>query len=165
MIEYNCREACLSDLEELVEMTSLLASETEDRALPHDTVKSGIKALIENPPKTANFKGIILVAERKPSMRNEDNLLGFLSVAGFEWSEWRNGMFIWLGSAYVRQEFRKSGVGSVLYRKAKQYAEQCGAIGLRAYIDKSNSPGEKAHKAVGQLQTNYILTENLFDVK
>lgn len=162
-LNYNCREACLIDLEELVEMTCLLASETEERELPTHLVRSGIKAIIENPPETGKFKSIIFVAEQTPPIRSGNVLLGFVSVSGFEWSEWRNGMFVWLGSAYTREEFRKYGVVRKLYARAKNYAEECGAIGLRAYIDKNNSSGLIAHEAVGQMQTKYIMTENVFE--
>src|SRR6185503_20226604 len=89
------RAAAIEDLEALVAGNLALAEETERVRLDVDTLRQGIRALLES-----RAPGRYWVAEL------EGRLVGQLLIT-YEWSDWRNRMVWWIQSVYVAQHARR----------------------------------------------------------
>ena len=84
-----------------------LADETERLRLDADTLREGIRALLES-----RAPGRYWVAEL------DGRVVGQLLIT-FEWSDWRNRMVWWIQSVYVVPEARGRGVLRTLYDVAR----------------------------------------------
>jgi ribosomal protein S18 acetylase RimI-like enzyme len=151
MQEIQIRSAVAADAPELVEFNREMARETENIELDPAVVTAGVEALFEHPER-----GFYVAAEAAG-----ERLAGSLMVTS-EWSDWRNGMFWWIQSVYVRPEFRRRGVYRALYRfvesMAADHAEVCG---FRLYVEKDNHRAQRTYRSLGMHETPYLLYEAL----
>ena len=108
------RAAGLGDLDALVAGNLALAEETERVRLDADTLRQGIRALLES-----RAPGRYWVAEL------EGRVVGQLLIT-FEWSDWRNRMVWWIQSVYVVPDARGRGVFRTLYDAARREALAAG---------------------------------------
>lgn len=142
------RPATLRDLAVLVEFNAALARETEAKQLDRATLERGVAALLGDASKGRYF-----VAER------EGAVVGALCIT-HEWSDWRNAVFWWIQSVYVRAEVRRQGVYTALYRdvvmRARESTEVCG---LRLYVDHGNSRAQAVYAALGMHESHYRFFE------
>ena len=97
MSEINIRPATAADLDIIVDFSSRLADESEGLELDRETLAGGVRSALEDSSKARYFLAEAAGAD------------GTLEVAGqlmitYEWSDWRNGMFIWIQSVYVSTE-------------------------------------------------------------
>lgn len=145
------REAQLGDAPIIAEYNTRLARETEGRELPAATLLAGVRALLEDPAK-----GLYFVAEEA------GQVVGQVMIT-FEWSDWRNGMFWWLQSVYVREEFRGQGVFRALFEHVRQLAgQQAGVCGLRLYVERENERAKAAYERQGMTNAGYEVFEVVF---
>jgi GNAT superfamily N-acetyltransferase len=105
------RTADPSDVKRLARFNERMADETEDKALDAETVRAGVRHMINAPDR-----GFYLLAERG------GKVVGSLMITT-EWSDWRNGTFWWIQSVYVRPEARRQGVYASLHAEVKSRAE------------------------------------------
>ncbi len=145
------RIAGRGDAPHMVEFNAAMALETEDLALDRATLLAGVQGLFERPEH-----GYYLVAEIGGAV------VGGLMVT-FEWSDWRNGVFWWVQSVYVRPAHRGQGVYRALYgevrRRAKEHPDVCG---LRLYVEKDNRRAQAVYRKLGMEETPYRLYEESF---
>ena len=146
----NVRAAGLEDLEALVSGNVALAEETERVRLDADTLRQGIRALLE-----ARAPGRYWVAEL------DGRVVGQLLVT-FEWSDWRNRMVWWIQSVYVAPDARRSGVLRTLYHAARREALAAGAGGLRLYVDTTNLRAQAVYTSLGMNGDHYRVFEDMF---
>jgi L-amino acid N-acyltransferase YncA len=155
---FSCRVACGDDLDELVEMSELLAHETKEPRLDTAAVRKSFEALLRGGGLDGPDRGEpVYVALAPPG--GPQKLAGYLTVSGREWSEWKNGLFLWLGSAYIREPFRAEGVAESLYAMAVRDGTAQGAIGARSYVRLDNSRSLRAHLKAGFRSTGYVVME------
>ena len=144
------RAAALSDLEAIVDGNIALAEESEGLRLDRETLRAGIRALLENraPGRywVAEFEGVVV---------------GQLLIT-FEWSDWRNRMVWWIQSVYVAPTARRGGIFRALYDHARREASAEGAGGLRLYVDASNTRAQAVYAAVGMNGDHYRVFEDMF---
>ncbi|MEZ5392586.1 MAG: GNAT family N-acetyltransferase [Bryobacterales bacterium] len=101
-------------------------------------------------------KGFYLVAEE------EGAVVGQLLIT-YEWSDWRNGVFWWVQSVYVRPESRGRGVYSTLYEDAVRRAREAGDVcGLRLYVERENRRAQRTYQKLGMRPTVYEMYETDF---
>ena len=144
------RTATETDVETIAAFNQAMAQETEEKTLDTPTVESGVQALIEN----AQY-GFYLLAER------EELVIGSLMITT-EWSDWRNGLFWWVQSVYVRPEMRRRGIYRALYAEVKKRAVAAENVcGLRLYVEKDNQVARQTYEALGMTQTSYRLYEEM----
>ncbi|NJK37873.1 MAG: GNAT family N-acetyltransferase [Oscillatoriales cyanobacterium RM1_1_9] len=144
------RPANLQDVAKLVEFNCAIAQETENKILVPEQVTSGIKTLIENP----HF-GFYLVAEKNQTV------IGCLMITS-EWSDWRNGLFWWIQSVYVKPNFRRQGVFKSLYQYVQSLAQENPQIcGLRLYVEQENQVAQKTYHSLGMEKTPYQILESI----
>lgn len=142
------RAARKTDAELLAFFNTAMAWETEGKELSSEIISAGVRQLIANPQH-----GFYLVAEKG------SEVVGALMVT-FEWSDWRNGLFWWIQSVYVRPEYRRQGVFRSLYRSVETLARKSPEVcGLRLYVDRGNHSAQRTYQKMGMEESNYNLYE------
>lgn len=142
------RRATFHDIHVLVDFQQRLALESENIRLDAGALKKGMKALFEDPNK-----GFYNVAE------DEGVIVGCHMIT-FEWSDWRNGMVWWLQSVYVKQSHRKKGVFRKMFDNLRAIVKNDpSVIGLRLYVDKTNSQAQQVYAAMGMNGDHYTVFE------
>ena len=122
------RQALSQDAAELAEFNINMAQETEGIELIPEVITAGVRTMIDNPQW-----GFYLVVEL-------DNGIQAALMVTTEWSDWRNGMFWWIQSVYVRPQYRRQGLYRELYARVKELAEQEEAVcGFRLYVERGRS--------------------------
>jgi len=144
------RAATPADLEALVSGNIALADESEHIRLDAETLREGIRALLES-----RAPGRYWVAEL------DGRVAGQLLVT-FEWSDWRNRMVWWIQSVYVVPDARGRGVLRALYDVARREALAAGAGGLRLYVDTTNTRAMAVYTALGMNGDHYRVFEDMF---
>ncbi|HEV2855142.1 MAG TPA: GNAT family N-acetyltransferase [Thermoanaerobaculia bacterium] len=144
MADLLIRAARPDDAPVIVELQLRMARETEDLELDRDTLTGGVEAVFSDPRKGAYW-----VAER------EGRVVGDL-LTTFEWSDWRNGVILWIQSVYVVPEERGRGVYRALYEHLKRRVEaDPGLKGIRLYVDKRNTDAQRVYERLGMTREHY----------
>lgn len=141
------RDAIPGDAETIALFNEAMALETEGIRLDPAAIRAGVRSVLEDPAKGRYF-----VAERG------GRISGALLVT-FEWSDWRNGIFLWLQSVYVDPAHRRRGVFTTLFRHVETIATGPGHCGLRLYMDAGNHPARAAYERLGMRHDNYLVFE------
>jgi len=142
------RSATPADAETIASFNEAMAVETEGKTLDPATVRAGVRGLFARP----EF-GFYVVAE------DGGRIVGQLMIT-FEWSDWRNGVFWWIQSVYVRPEFRGRGVYRALHGHVKAMAKNAGSVcGFRLYVEKENAAAQETYRRLGMHETPYVLFE------
>jgi GNAT superfamily N-acetyltransferase len=146
------RLALQRDAETIVRFNLAMAEETEARQLDSSVVTAGVKALMDRPQD-----GFYIVAD------NDGEIVGSLMITT-EWSDWRNGVFWWVQSVYVRPVYRGAGVYRRMHehvrRRAHEHERVCG---LRLYVDSNNDLARRVYETLGMHETGYRLYEELLE--
>lgn len=144
-----------SDAEALVEFNRAMARETESLELPAETLTAGVRNLL----RTLEY-GFYVVAEHADG-EGARTAVGSLMVT-YEWSDWRDGLFWWIQSVYVRPEFRRRGVYRRLYEFVKQLAARDPRVrGFRLYVERENRVAQSTYERLGMRQSHYLMYEEI----
>jgi ribosomal protein S18 acetylase RimI-like enzyme len=132
----------------IADFNSAMAMETEGRSLIPEVVGAGVQRLLGD----ASL-GFYVVAE------HEGQVVGCLMVTN-EWSDWRNGLFWWIQSVYVKAPWRRKGVYRRLYEyiRAQALADP-GICGFRLYVEKENAVAQATYDSLGMAATDYLIYE------
>ncbi len=116
--------------------------------LDEAVVRPGVDAVLADATR-----GFYLVAEI------EGRSAGQLMVT-FEWSDWRNGLWWWIQSVYVRSEYRRRGVYSALHQHVSEAAQTAGGVcGLRLYVEQENTTAQRVYESLDMHPTRYHMYE------
>ena len=144
----NIRKAEIKDLQDIVQFNFNLAYETEGKEINKETLYKGVKNLLED-----EGKGIYHVCEI------DGKVVGQIMYT-YEWSDWRNGTFIWVQSVYVDKKYRKQGIFKALYNKIKEICDSSNDyVGIRLYVEKENYNAQKIYSSIGMKECNYYMFE------
>ena len=78
----------------------------------------------------------------------------------YEWSDWRNGLWWWIQSVYVKPECRRQGVYRALYAHVQALAENDGDVqGIRLYVEKENQTAQQTYLSLGMHDSHYRVFE------
>ena len=144
----NIRKARLEDLDVIVEYNYNLAYETEDKELDKAILTKGVRNIIQD-----ENKGVYHVCEV------DGKVVGQIMYT-YEWSDWRNGLFIWVQSVYVDKEYRGQGVFRRLYNHVKEMCDKDENIcGVRLYVEFENHNAQKTYESLGMEKCNYYMYE------
>ncbi len=144
------RQAILNDFQTVVEFNAALAWETERKQLDTSRLQEGVIAVLNNPEH-----GFYLIAEDVHSGKTIGQLL-----ITYEWSDWRNGVFWWIQSVYVKKELRRCGVFRNLYHYVLEEARNRKAVaGVRLYVEKENRLAQQVYQELGLLPAGYHVYE------
>ncbi len=149
---FQIRTANDADLDLLIEFQIKMAMETEGQELASQTLQKGVSHLLGN----AEI-GYYLVATHK-----EEVIASTLVLK--EWSDWRNGNVLWVHSVYVLPEYRGKGVFKQIYAHIKdQVLKDESLMGIRLYVDKTNTAAQSVYKAIGMDGDHYKMFEWMKD--
>ena len=132
-----------------------MALETDQRRLDLDRIRTGTLALLTQPqhgfstvPNTSS--GTIPATQ------------GQLMIT-FEWSDWRNGVFWWVQSVYVKPEWRRRGVYRAMHEYIAARAKKDSAVcGIRLYVEHQNHDAQTVYRRVGLSPSVYTVYEQDF---
>lgn len=142
------RKATPDDLEIIAQYNYLLAKETEDKLLDRARLTQGVRALLEDASK-----GIYHVCEM------DGKVIGQIMYT-YEWSDWRNGLYLWVQSVYVDRFYRKKGVFTALYNAVREICDKDeNIVGIRLYVEKENDTAQKTYHNLGMKECNYFMYE------
>lgn len=140
------RHALEKDLDVVSKNVMAMAHDALDIELSSDVVTKAVHSLFEHPEL-----GFYLVGEMGGLV------VGSLLVT-FEWSDWRNGVYWWIQSVYVRPDYRKKGIYRQLHRFIEQKAAaDPGVVGLNLYVYKENIIARSAYESLGMVQSNSLI--------
>lgn len=146
------READIKDSSAIANFNIAMAWETEEKKLDKKTITAGVTSLFNKPEL-----GFYLVAETK------GDVVASLMITK-EWSDWRNGLFWWIQSVYVKPDYRRQGVYRALYQRVLELANNDPEVcGCRLYVEKENLNAQKTYKALGMEETHYKMYEEVFE--
>jgi len=149
------RPATVHDVQAILEFNAAMALETEQRRLNLDRLRKGTLALLSQPQH-----GFYIVAET--SVGTIRTSVGQLMIT-FEWSDWRNGVFWWVQSVYVKPEWRRRGVYRAMHEhiasRAKMDPQVCG---IRLYVEHQNHNAQTVYRRVGLSPSVYTVYEQDF---
>jgi ribosomal protein S18 acetylase RimI-like enzyme len=145
-MELMIRRATAADADVVAEFNRLLAWESEQKRLDPAVLGPGVRAVLADP-----HKGFYTLAE------SGGEPVGQVMVT-FEWSDWRNGWYWWVQSVYVREDARRGGVFTALYRhlEAEALADPT-VIGLRLYVERDNLRAQATYRRLGLADEPYFL--------
>ena len=142
------RKAEENDFEIIAEYNYNLAYETEDKKLDKDILIKGVKRILSD-----ETKGIYHVCEV------DGKVVGQIMYT-YEWSDWRNGTFIWVQSVYVHKDYRGKGIFKALYNKVKEICDSSNEyVGVRLYVERENYNAQKTYQKIGMSECNYYMYE------
>lgn len=142
------QKAALTHVDVLIDFQQRLAFESEGVQLSGETLRAGMNAMFTDPSKGSYYIAM-----------EDDVIVGCHSVT-FEWSDWRNGMVWWLQSVYVKESHRKKGIFKMMYDNIITIIKgQPELIGLRLYVDKSNTRAMKVYESMGMDGSHYTVYE------
>ena len=142
------RKAKQEDIPQIIKFQQQMAQETEDLTLVDQKIKKGVEAVFNDPEK-----GFYIVATSNSSV-----VASMLITS--EWSDWRNGYFLWIQSLYVIPTFRKQGVFRNMYQYIKQtVVETANYLGLRLYVEENNNTAIDVYMNVGMKGCHYKMFE------
>jgi len=148
LMTVSIRPATTTDTPVIVEFNCRLASETENRTLDQDRLKSGVEMLLQDPSK-----GVYYLAEM-------DGIVVGQMMITYEWSDWRNGTFWWIQSVYVESSARGSGVFRALFDNVRSLAQSRSDVcGLRLYVERSNDLAKRTYDRHGMHLSHYEMFE------
>ncbi len=137
-----------SDIKEIIQFNINMAMETENKKLNKETVTKGVQEVFNTPSL-----GYYII------VKDSSGILGCLMIT-YEWSDWRNGLFWWIQSVYVKKEYRRKGVYRKMYKFIHERAiadKKC--TGIRLYVENNNSIAQKVYNNLGMTETYYKLFE------
>jgi len=139
---FRLRDATPADAATLVAFNRALAAETEGKHLPPAVVDRGVRRLLAD-----GHRGQYLVAVVDDPAG--ERVVGQLMLTR-EWSDWRDGWFLWIQSVYVDPAFRRRGIYRALHRRVLEQAEQDDDIcGVRLYVERDNDRARHTYLALG----------------
>jgi GNAT superfamily N-acetyltransferase len=145
------RDATPADLPFIVAANAALASETEGQTLDPALLQAGVQAALEDPRL-----GHYYLAEC------DGQVVGQLMIT-FEWSDWRNGLFLWIQSVYVLPDHRGGGVFRALFEHLTGVArEDPHVCGIRLYVDRGNEKAKSVYGRLGLHRSNYGVMEAVY---
>ncbi|MGH8129680.1 MAG: GNAT family N-acetyltransferase [Steroidobacteraceae bacterium] len=145
------REATRHDLEFIAAANSALATETEGQTLEPALLRPGIQAVLADPALGRYYLAEIA-----------GKAVGQL-LTTYEWSDWRNGQFLWIQSVYVLPAHRGSGVFGALFGHLAELARSDPRIcGIRLYVDRSNESAQEVYARLGMHRSNYAVMETVY---
>ncbi|MEZ5196527.1 MAG: GNAT family N-acetyltransferase [Bacteroidales bacterium] len=136
------------DIPTIVDFQIKMAFETEGFELNKGSIEKGVLAVFDDPSK-----GFYIVAVK------QEEVIACLMLTP-EWSDWRNGFFLWIQSLYVEKEFRGQGVFGLMYAYVQSQVRSSNDYkGIRLYVDLDNVLAQEVYKRIGMEESHYKMFE------
>ena len=145
------RKGLPKDLGFIVQCQLDMAMETENLQLEQEILLKGVRAVFDDPSK-----GQYWVVEKDGA---DSELMGMCLTVP-EWSDWRNGVVVWIHSVFTLPKYRSFGVYRILHSFLQDMVLKSPDLrGLRLYVDKRNTAAQKVYEKMGMNADHYTLYE------
>jgi ribosomal protein S18 acetylase RimI-like enzyme len=152
-LRFTIRDAVVDDAATLVAFNRALAEETEGKVLEAARVQRGVERLLNDPARGHYF--VAVVDDGGPQ-----RIVGQLMITR-EWSDWRDGWFLWIQSVYVEPSVRRRGVYRALHEHVLTSARRAGDVcGVRLYVEPENARAKQTYRALGMRHTYDVLEQD-----
>jgi len=142
------REAMPQEASLIAGFQKAMAKETENMILEDSVISAGVQAVVSDPNK-----GCYYVAE------SAGRVIACM-LTTYEWSDWRNGTFIWLQSVYVDPEWRGKGVFRKMYEHIKtKVSNNENLKGIRLYVFHANKSAQAVYRSLKMEDQHYRMFE------
>jgi len=142
------RKAETTDAKSIIGFQLKMAKETENIDLDIKILTKGVSTAFKD-----HSKGIYYIAQ------DQGKVVASLFTT-YEWSDWRNGLILWIQSVYVLPEFRQKGFFNKMYQHLKSMVEKSDEyLGLRLYVDHTNVKAQKVYAKIGMDGEHYKMYE------
>jgi len=138
------REARVSDTAMLAGMLAELFSIEDDFEIDSSKQKTALNIITGG-----STGGVILIAETDSAAAGMINLQKVVSTAS-------GGFSVLMEDLYVRPEYRKRGIGTMLVEKAVQWGKEHGAVRIQLAADSRNTPALDFYSKTGFSKSNMI---------
>ncbi|KRA16889.1 GNAT family N-acetyltransferase [Lysobacter sp. Root604] len=160
MTRLRIRDAEAADRDLIADWMIAMAWETEHKRLDPDTVRAGVEAGLADGAKARYF-----IAMREVEVAGRETIAAAAGTLMFthEWSDWRNGDWWWIQSVYVAPEHRRQGVYQAMHGHVAALAQATpGVIGLRLYVERTNTAAQSTYRALAMDDAGYAIFESEF---
>lgn len=141
-LRFALRDATPCDAPTIVAFNRAMAHETEGKLLDVERLQRGVQKVLADPARGQYFVAVV-------DDGAGERVVGQLMVTR-EWSDWRDGWFLWIQSVYVDPAFRRRGIYRALHehvvRRADTAADVCG---VRLYVEPDNTRAKHTYRALG----------------
>ncbi len=146
---FNLRIAEKSDAPMLAAHNCAMAFETENKSLELAVATLGAEGLFQRPEL-----GFYLIAET-------DSIAAATLLVTYEWSDWRNGLFWWIQSVYVKEDYRRKGIYRAMYAELKRMSQSQSTpvCGFRLYAETDNTNAHETYRECGMHVCEYLMFE------
>jgi ribosomal protein S18 acetylase RimI-like enzyme len=152
---WTVRAAEAGDLSTLVAFNQQMALDTEGKALDEAVLTAGVQRALADARLARYF---VVEDEDGPE---GPAVVGQLMLTE-EWSDWRNGRFLWIQSVYVRPSHRRRGVYRALHdHVVAMAAMDADVVGVRLYVETDNSVAQSTYADLGMQRCGYLMYEQL----
>lgn len=142
------RVAGIDDLDKIVQFNYNLSLEIENKILDIEFLTKGVRSLVED-----YRKGGYYIYEKG------EDIIGQIMYT-YEWSDWKNGNFLWLHNIYVDMNHRKKGVFSEICNYIiNKYQYDNSIVGIRLNIENNNKIAENINEKFQLHRYDYSLCE------
>ena len=131
----------------IVAANTALATETEGKALDLALLRQGIQAVLDDPSLGRYY---IAEIDGKASAAHDH----------IEWSDWRNGLFLWIQSVYVLPATGAMAFPRPLWSPWELAADPR-ICGIRLYVDRATS-APRGLSRMGMHRSNYGVMETVY---
>jgi len=126
----------------------MMAMESEGITLDRRTVTLAMERFLND-----QSRGFYILA------RHEGKIVGQCMITS-EFSDWKNGEYWWVQSAYVATGHRRKGVLRAMLDETKRRARAKGDVfGIRLYVDKGNENAIEAYRRLGLPFSHYHMMD------
>lgn len=142
------REATPADAGVIAEFNQRMALETEHRSLDSGVLRRGVERALSEGADARYF-----VAECNGEIVGQ-------TMITYELSDWRDGVFWWIQSVYVREDIRGRGVFRMLYEHVSSLARATpGVCGIRLYVEQENQAALATYRRLGMKPSGHVVYE------
>ena len=152
---WSVRAAQTGDLHTLVAFNQQMALDTEGKQLDEAILTAGVQRALGDSSLARYF-----VVEDAAGAGGPE-VVGQLMLTE-EWSDWRNGRFLWIQSVYVRPSHRRRGVYRALHDHVVDLAAaDADVVGVRLYVETENEVAQSTYADLGMSRCGYFMYEQL----
>ena len=153
------RRANAADAAVIAEFNCRLATETENRTLPLNTVLNGVVRGLQQGDEVQYWLAESSAMPACDAETDHPAIVGQLMLTR-EWSDWRDGWIIWLQSVYVTAEVRRHGVFRALFQHVtEQLQKQPDVVSIRLYVEHHNQRAMQTYVRLGFEDAGYMVME------